>query len=105
MIKKSFWRNKKVLITGHTSFKGFWMCNLLKNLKFKIYGISLKKDIKYSLKNIVKFFFFFDTCNSTGFKKIYDKIKPEIVFHFAAQSIVSDGYKYPKNKIFTLIFQ
>ena len=58
MIKKSFWRNKKVLITGHTSFKGFWMCNLLKNLKFKIYGISLKKDIKYSLKNIVKIFFF-----------------------------------------------
>ena len=40
-INKNFWKNKKVLITGHTGFKGGWLSLFLKNLGAKVYGISL----------------------------------------------------------------
>ena len=44
MINKSFWKNKKILITGHTGFKGRWLCVLLEMLGSNVYGISLKNS-------------------------------------------------------------
>ena len=44
MINKNFWKNKKVLITGHTGFKGFWMFLLLKKLGSDVYGVSIEKN-------------------------------------------------------------
>ena len=46
MIKKNFWKNKKILITGHTGFKGRWLTILLKNLGANVSGISLKEKKK-----------------------------------------------------------
>ena len=46
MINKNFWKNKKILITGHTGFKGRWLTIILKVLDSKVFGISL--DEKYN---------------------------------------------------------
>ena len=48
--KKKFWKNKKVLITGHTGFKGSWLSIILNNYEAKLYGISLKPEKNLYLK-------------------------------------------------------
>ena len=101
MINYAFWKNKKVLITGHTGFKGSWLGIFLKNLDSEIYGIS-REDKKglyqmANLKNIYEDELFFDlssTDTASNFQQI-EKINPDIVFHFAAQSLVYQGYKNP----------
>ena len=101
MINYSFWKNKKVLITGHTGFKGSWLGVFLKNLDSQIYGIS-REDKKglyqmANLKNIYENELFFDLSSkdsASDFQQI-EKINPDIVFHFAAQSLVYQGYKNP----------
>ncbi len=96
----SFYKNKKILIIGHTGFKGSWLTLCLKNLGSEIYGISLdvptnpshfalskiKKDIKdYRV----------DIRNYQKLKKKILFIKPDIVFHFAAQSLVKESFINP----------
>ena len=56
MIKrsKSFWKNKKVLITGHTGFKGSWLSLVMKHFGAKVYGISLKPKNKINLYDSIK---------------------------------------------------
>ncbi len=95
------YKNKKILVTGHTGFKGFWLILWLKKMGAEIYGISLnkhnnksKKIIYFYNKNIKNFYF-----DITSFKKTSEvilKIKPDFIFHLAAQAIVSDSYKKPK---------
>ena len=46
-----FWRNKKVFVTGHTGFKGTWLCIFLNLLGAKIYGYSLKPEKNHYLIN------------------------------------------------------
>ena len=55
MINKKFWKNKKILITGHTGFKGRWLTILLKLLGSKIYGISLKENGSSKFKEYINF--------------------------------------------------
>lgn len=95
-----FYRNRKVLITGHTGFKGSWMCKLLIEAGADLTGYALEPPTEPSL---------FEMCglaahmNSvTGdirdlqhLKKVFDEIRPEIVIHMAAQPIVRDSYKEP----------
>ena len=97
---KKFWSGKKVFITGHTGFKGSWMIVALNMLNVNIYGYSLKPD-KISLfnqvngKKIVKKNFFSDI---NDFKKLSNKIsqvKPDILFHLAAQPLVSESFIKP----------
>lgn len=106
-MKKDFWLNKRVLITGHTGFVGTWLTNLLITEKCKIYGISLplkktennffiKSNIKKKIKN-----FFFDIRNEYKLNKTINIINPHILIHLAAQSIVSSGYQDP-NKTFEI---
>ena len=98
----NFYKNKKVLVTGHNGFKGSWLVLMLKLLNAKVYGISLKKDDK-NKNNLIKVFglkkkiseSFIDITNYNSLKKRLDIIQPEIIFHLAAQSIVIDGYKNP----------
>lgn len=99
---KNFYKNKKVLITGHTGFKGYWLCLFLKILGANIYGISLPPDKKnnflykkLNLKNIFKLELF---CDISNYKKVdffVKKIKPNVVFHLAAQALVLESYKNP----------
>ena len=96
-INNNFWKNSKVLVSGHTGFKGYWLCNYLKLLNCKVYGISLKKNDFLNYKGLVKKEFHFNIKNEKKLKKKINEIKPKVIFHFAAQSIVSEGYKNPTN--------
>jgi CDP-glucose 4,6-dehydratase len=100
-MKKNFWLNKRVIITGHTGFVGAWLTNLLITEKCKIFGISLpiKKDenrlfLKSNIKTKIKNFFF-DLRDERRLNKTINHIKPDIMIHLAAQSIVSLGYAIP----------
>ena len=101
MINYDFWKNKKVLITGHTGFKGSWLSIFLKSLDCEIFGLS-RETIegiyeKANLKSIYSQEFFNDISSENfteNFKEI-KKINPDIVFHFAAQSLVYKGYQDP----------
>ena len=91
-----FYKGKKILITGHTGFKGSWLCMVLKFFGSKVYGYSLKnrkfKNLKIFgiQKNIENFYG--DVANINQFEKIVKKIKPAIIFHLAAQSLVKKSY-------------
>src|SRR4030042_5965640 len=97
---KKFFKNKKILITGHTGFKGSWLTQILLNWGADIIGIALKPstdpslfdslDIKKEINN-----YFVDIRNFKKVKEIIFKEKPEIVFHLAAQPLVRDSYDDP----------
>jgi CDP-glucose 4,6-dehydratase len=95
-----FWKHKKVLITGHTGFKGSWLSIFLKYLGAEVYGISReeKKGV-YAIANLKKLFeeeFFLDISdNNNELDSIFSQINPDIVFHFAAQSLVIESYINP----------
>jgi len=105
---KKFWKNKKVFITGHTGFKGSWMCIFLNMLGAKIYGYSLKqKNIslfnKASCKKLLSKNIVGDINNIIKLKKEINIIKPNILFHFAAQPLVSESFVYPLKTLNTNI--
>ena len=96
-----FYKNKTVLVTGHTGFKGSWLCRILSNAGANVVGYSLEPPTNPSLfkeANIEK-----DITSIIGDIRDYNKLKivfesynPEIVFHLAAQPIVRDSYKKPR---------
>lgn len=93
-------KNKTVLITGHTGFKGLWLTIILLSLGSKIIGISLKPNSyqkkvlkKISNKKIKNYFF--DICDRLKLKKVLLGNQPDYIFHLAAQPIVSESYKSP----------
>ena len=99
---RSIFKNKKILITGHTGFKGAWLTLYLHNLGGKILGISkdipsnpslfkilgLKKKIKHSKIDIREL---------KKLREIFLRFNPDFVFHLAAQALVRKSYKYPLN--------
>jgi CDP-glucose 4,6-dehydratase len=96
----SFWCGKKVLLTGHTGFKGAWLALWLNELGAKVAGISLAPNSNpnlYSLANIAKITnsHFENICDAAAVKRVVDRVEPEIVLHLAAQSLVRPGYKDP----------
>ncbi len=102
MINDKFWKGKKVLITGHTGFKGSWLSLWLSKLGSKIVGISLKPETSPNLFDELKLINdgnlshnIFDINNIIRLKEIFTSEKPEIVFHFAAQPLVRESYKNP----------
>jgi len=97
---QKFFKDKRVLITGHTGFKGSWLTQILLNWGADVIGIALKPSVNPSLFNLlnvkenIKNYF----CDIRNFKKVKEiilKEKPEIVFHLAAQSLVRESYDYP----------
>ena len=96
----SFWTDKRVFITGHTGFKGAWLCACLIAQGAKIYGYSLKPKCKQSLYTLLdgeKNFpgEYGDIRNLQQLKKSLQKYSPEIIFHLAAQPLVRTSYKDP----------
>lgn len=95
-----FYKNKKVLITGHTGFKGSWMCKMLINAGAKVTGYALKAPTAPSLFEMCKVS---DEMNSVigdirdleRLQKLFKEVQPEIVIHMAAQPIVRESYKNP----------
>ena len=107
MINKRFWKNKRVLITGHTGFKGGWLSIWMKILGAKISGYSLnpltKKNFFKSTK-IKKIFIKDFRKNIKDYKKLeecIEKTKPEIIFHLAAQPQVLESFAKPLDTIYT----
>ncbi len=97
---KKFWNKKKVFITGHTGFKGTWLCIILRYLNSTIYGYSLKpeKNSLFNKSKINKEIFsnkYSDVNNIEKLRKIIKQSKAEIVFHLAAQPLVLESYKTP----------
>jgi CDP-glucose 4,6-dehydratase len=99
-------RFKKVLITGNTGFKGSWLSIWLNSLGAEVYGLS--KDVptepamytELGLKKIITHFQE-DVRNYSAVKEIIEKVKPDFVFHMAAQAIVATSYKDPMDTITT----
>ena len=96
----NFYRGKKILITGHTGFKGTWLCKILVNAGANVTGYSLEPPTVPNLYDILKMQ---DKINSiTGdirdlnhLKEVFKTVKPEIVIHLAAQPIVRRSYEEP----------
>lgn len=100
MVDLNFYKGKKVLITGHTGFKGSWICQILLDAGAHVTGYALKPPTQPSLFDMIALA---DRMNSkTGdirdmehLQEVFDNVKPEIVIHLAAQPIVRESYLNP----------
>jgi CDP-glucose 4,6-dehydratase len=101
MSKKTFWQGRKVLITGHTGFKGAWLSLWLTMLGAKVTGYALKPSTKPSFFELCQIDKIVnsnigDIANLSKLKKLFARTKPEIVFHMAAQPLVRASYLDPR---------
>ncbi len=98
------YKNKRVLITGHTGFKGTWLTSWLLNLGANVTGISDRIPTEPSmfkeigLENKIDHRIL-DIRDYDKLKSVMDECKPDFVFHLAAQAIVSDSYADPLNTL------
>lgn len=95
-----FFRNKKVFVTGHTGFKGSWLCKLLKNFGAEVTGYALELQEELSLFRIAEIdrgmtSVIGDIRDYKKLKRSFDEAQPEIVLHLAAQPIVRESYDNP----------
>jgi len=102
MIDLSFYKGKKVFITGHTGFKGTWLCKILLDLGAIVTGYSLDVPTNPSLFELSGIEEKIDSNmgdirDLDNLKKVFEKAQPEIVFHLAAQPLVIESYKNPVN--------
>jgi len=89
--------NKKVLVTGHTGFCGGWLSLWLRHLGAEVYGIALPPSTKENLFETLKLFdteksVFSDISKPNAVTKLCQDIKPDIIFHLAAQPLVRQSY-------------
>ena len=102
---KNFYKNKRILITGHTGFKGAWLSLILLSMGAKVSGISLKpNDSRGNLYKILKLkksmpSYYVDLRNNSKLNITIKKINPDIIFHLAAQPFVLKSYEYPLDTI------
>lgn len=95
-----FYSGKKVLLTGHTGFKGAWLTRILTLAGAFVTGYSLEPNTVPSLFELARLKETLDhVCGDirdlAHLKEVFDRVKPEIVIHMAAQPIVRDSYKTP----------
>ena len=93
-----YYKGKKVLITGHTGFKGSWLSYWLNEIGAEVFGYSLKPNKKLNHFDILKMELkscYSNICNLKRLKEFIDETKPEIIFHLAAQPLVRQSYKDP----------
>ncbi|MBT6231162.1 MAG: CDP-glucose 4,6-dehydratase [Candidatus Scalindua sp.] len=99
-MSSGFWKEKKVLVTGHTGFKGSWLSIWLQHLGAKVIGVSLDPPTSPSLyqqANVAAGITSLreDIRNGNALKQLFQQHQPEIVFHLAAQPLVRYSYKEP----------
>lgn len=97
---KQFYKGKKIFITGHTGFKGSWMCKVLLEMGAEVMGYSLLPPTEPNLFTLLNL----EKQTNTVYGDVRDKqilqksitdCRPEIVFHLAAQPIVRESYNNP----------
>lgn len=96
-----FYKGKKVLVTGHTGFKGSWLCEVLLFAGADICGYALEpptepslfkiNNIESRIRSVIG-----DVRDFDKLKTLFDEFKPEIVIHMAAQPLVRESYKEPR---------
>jgi CDP-glucose 4,6-dehydratase len=96
-----FYKDKKVLVTGHTGFKGTWLCKVLINAGAEVTGFSLEPNtepsifqlsgIEKRMKSVIG-----DIRDYAHLERVFNDFQPEIVIHLAAQPIVRDSYENPR---------
>jgi CDP-glucose 4,6-dehydratase len=99
--RAAFWRGKRVLLTGHTGFKGSWLALWLDRLGAAVTGIGLPPMTTPSLYDEARIGAlcdsrFFDIRDGAGLAELVQAARPEIVFHLAAQPLVRAGYREPR---------
>ena len=99
-MQSNFYKNKKVLITGHTGFKGTWLTRILTNYGAIVTGYSLEPNTTpnlFDLSGVEKRINsnIGDVRDLEHLKRVFHDTQPEIVFHLAAQPIVRESYKAP----------
>ncbi len=99
--KKEFFQGRRILITGHTGFKGSWLCKMLYDLGSEIVGYALE-PISPSLYQMANFgakihSVVGDIRDFGHLSQVFKTEKPEIVLHLAAQPIVRESYKNPRD--------
>ena len=99
---KKIYKGKKVLVTGHTGFKGSWLVTWLNLLGAKVIGVSKGEVSKPSHFNLLGIRskiknYYVDIDNFKKLNFIFKKEKPEFLFHLAAQSLVIESYINPLN--------
>lgn len=100
MVNFSFYKDKKVLVTGHTGFKGAWMCEVLLLSGAKVTGYALEAPTEPNLFELCQLkdrmhSIIGDVRDLEHLKKVFHEAQPEIVIHMAAQPIVRESYKNP----------
>lgn len=95
-----FYKNKNVLVTGHTGFKGTWMCMLLQRVGAQVTGYALEpptdpsvfklSGVEDKIHSIMG-----DVRDLDHLQRVFDEVQPEIVIHMAAQPIVRESYRSP----------
>ena len=100
MFDISFYKGKRVLVTGHTGFKGSWLCEILLQAGAKVCGYALKPPTDPSLFELSGLAERMDSRigdvqDLAYLMQVFTEVQPEVVFHLAAQPIVRTSYKDP----------
>lgn len=100
MVNLNFYKNKKILITGHTGFKGTWLCKILTEAGANVIGYSLTPPTNPNLFEITKMenkikSVIGDIRDLKHLQEVFEEYEPEIVIHMAAQPIVRTSYEEP----------
>jgi len=105
-VTPSFWNGRRVLVTGHTGFKGAWLSTWLELLGARVSGYALPPDTTPSLWNLIAArsnvqSVIADITDGDALGKALAATEPEIIFHFAAQSLVRRSYVEPERTFAT----
>jgi len=101
VINRQFWRGKKIFITGHTGFKGGWLALWLADMGAEVHGYALEPPTEPNfftlckLSKYLKSHTIADIRNADALAYAIQNVKPEIVFHLAAQPLVRYSYENP----------
>ena len=97
---QEFYKGKKVLITGHTGFKGTWLCKVLLELGAEVIGYALEPPTEPSLFSMLGMqqkvdSIIGDIRDMEYLEQTFREVQPEIVIHMAAQPLVRESYRNP----------
>ena len=99
---QSFWKDKHVLLTGHTGFKGGWMSLWLQSMGAKVHGYALDPSTKpnfFTSANVaegMESHTIADIRDTQKIKDLINQVKPEVIFHMAAQPLLRYSYEEPQ---------